>query len=369
MILMDDILNILKIYLEYFKSCDMNIEEQQKHLSGAGATYLFEGKLCKYYDKKYALTFCNATTALLSLGFALGLKNKEILTSPINWGGSIAPFLLLGAKAHFIKYNPNTLLIDNKDLSSAITVNTKAVLSTDFNGLPVDSEQIKQFCTDNGLFYISDSSQSLGAFYNFKPAGSYADAIILSFSPGKTIFGGEGGAILTDNDEIYEKVLWYSQHPLRHMTRFGISNYNEYAPLNGRMNPLTAIFLNCTFESSIDKSKQYQQECYQLINELKNKEMIEDEKHYIYPDSSTYFNFVLNTKPNQCVIDFNTYLRVSKKKWQAADYKTKIIPLQKEFIKEYKNQFICSDQLMKQLSRRPLNRKIKIIVYNNESGS
>lgn len=106
-------------------------------------------------------------------------------------------------------------------MSTSLTPGTKAVLSVDYNGTPADSKTIKDFCSTNNLIYISDSAQSFGAFRDNKPGGYFADYIVLSFGPGKSLFGGEGGAILTDDENIYEKIIWLTQHPLRQKKTFG----------------------------------------------------------------------------------------------------------------------------------------------------
>src|SRR5450759_3102193 len=119
---------------------------QHQHLSGAGATHFFEEKLRTYFNKKHAVTFSNATTALQTLCIALDLYNTEILTSPINWGGSISPFLLQRNKLRFTSFDSVSLNLSLSYLPFAITRKTKSVLSVDFNGTPVDSKAIKAFC-------------------------------------------------------------------------------------------------------------------------------------------------------------------------------------------------------------------------------
>ena len=215
--------NAGNVLQEYIGSCFQHTDTHRQHLSGAGATYLLEEKLRILYKKKHAIAFSNATAALQTLCIALDLYRTEILTSPINWGGSISHFLFQGSKLRFSSFDPVSLNLSVSDLPLAITDKTRAVLSVDYNGTPINSEAIKTFCSQNNLIYISDCAQSLGASYKNKPSGYFADAIVLSFSPGKSIFAGEGGAIITDDDNIYEKILWYSQHPSRQKTFILIS--------------------------------------------------------------------------------------------------------------------------------------------------
>ncbi|GAB1472712.1 hypothetical protein MASR2M69_01530 [Bacteroidota bacterium] len=321
---------------------------QNQHLSGAGATYFLEEKLKVYYNKKYVVTFSNATTALQTLCIALNLHNNEILTTPINWGGSVAPFLLHGNKLRFTSFDPFSLNLSMSDLPLAVTHKTKALLSVDFNGTPVDSETIKTFCSRNNLIYISDSAQSLGSSFNNKPAGYYADAIVLSFSPGKSFFAGEGGAVITDNDTIYEKLLWYSQHPSRQKTVFGLSNYNDYSPINGRMNPLSAILLNETFEDTHNTIKKYQIKCFHLIKQLQANNMIEEPTHIPSPSASSFFGLIFILKKSSSLNHINEFLKLYNQSFFAHEYFPRVIPFETSFRKQFLRKYSCSNALAEQ---------------------
>lgn len=344
----------------YIEGCFQQPSMQRQHLSGAGATHFFEEQLRVYYKKKYAITFCNATIALQALCIAMDLNNTEILTSPINWGGSISPFLLHRNKLRFTSFDPVSLNLFLSDLFSAITQKTKAVLSVDFNGTPVNSEAIKTFCSQNNLIYISDSAQSLGSFFNDKPAGYYADAIVLSFSPGKSFFAGEGGAVLTDDDNIYEKLLWYSQHPSRQKTVFGLSNYNDYAPINGRMNPLSAIFLNETFKDTFNALKEHQIKIFQLIKQLQANNLIEETPHIPTPSASTFFGIMLQLRKTSSIMQINEFLKLLNQPFFAYEYFPKLIPFEASFRKQFKRRFSCSNGLAEQYKSLQQNLWLKL---------
>lgn len=344
----------------YIEGCLQQPSMQHQHLSGAGATYFLEEKLRTYYDKKHAVTFSNATTALQTLCVAMGLNNAEILTSPLNWGGSVAPFLFHRNKLRFTSFDPVSLNLSLRDLPSAITQKTKAVLSVDFNGNPVDSEAIKTFCTQNNLFYISDSAQSLGSFFKDKPSGYYADAIVLSFSPGKSFFAGEGGAVVTDDDTVYEKLLWYSQHPSRQKIVFGLSNYNEYAPVNGRMNPLSAILLNDTFEATFHALKEYQNKCFRFIRQLQASELVEETPHIPDPSGSTFFKISLKLKPSSSFEQIKEFLWKHNQPIIAEKYIPVVIPFEASFRKQFRRKYSCSEALVEQNKALKLNQWIRL---------
>ncbi|MFN8353673.1 MAG: DegT/DnrJ/EryC1/StrS family aminotransferase [Spirosomataceae bacterium] len=323
---------------------------QHQHLSGAGATFLLEQKLSRYYGKKFALAFSNATTALQAVCLALELHRTEILTSPINWGGSVAPFLLHGNKLRFTSFDAGSLHLSVNDLPLAVTSKTKAVLSVDYHGTSVNSKAIKDFCTKHGLYYISDSAQSLGAYHHTKPAGFFADLVVLSFSPGKSLFAGEGGAIVTDDEAIYEKLLWYSQHPSRQKAVLGLSHYNAYAPLNGRMNPLSAILLNYTFDDSLIDLKKHQGKCFEVLQQLQQENLIDETPHLPSLDSSTFFNYSLQLKPSVGLKRVNEFLKDKKQELMATPSLLELIPFDNSFRKQFSRRFSCSENLLKQKS-------------------
>ncbi len=353
--------NAIASLVEYIDGCYSQPSSQHTHLTGAGAIFLLEKRLCDYYNKKYCVAFCNATTAMQAVCLAMDLHDTEILTTPINWGGSIAPFLLHRDKLRFTSFDSVSLNMDVRDLPSAITDKTKALISVDYNGTPADSKAIKGFCSEHDLKYISDSAQSFGAFRDEKPAGYFADAIILSFSPGKSLFGFEGGAVITDDEKLYEELIWYSQHPSKQKTVFGINNYNEYAPLNGRMNPLSAIFLNETFESSMAALKIYQEKCFQLLSQLQTKNLVEATPHISCPESSTFFSFSLQLKASVSLQQVTDFLNEQNQPFTGVSSIEKVIPFDSSFRKQFRGKFSCSENLLKQKSQSHFNNWIRLI--------
>ncbi len=323
---------------------------QYQHLAWSGAINELSARLCTYYGKKFTVTFSNATTAIQTTCLAIGLKKKEVITSPLNWGGSIAPILLHDNKLRFTSIDPISKNLNANDLKNGLTSKTKAVLSVDYGGTPADSNAIRQFCKDQGLVYISDSAQSFGAYHKTNPAGYYADVTVLSFSPGKSLFAGEGGAVLTDDPDIYEKLIWYSQHPSIQKTVFGLSNYNEYLSINGRMNPLSAILLNETFESSLTTLKEYQSRCYDLLIKLQKENLIEKTPNLSTPNSSTFFNFIVKHKASISIEHLSRFLKDNNLPFSAVPLHLNFIPFDKSFKNQFKNKFSCSVDLVKQKS-------------------
>lgn len=263
---------------------------QSIHLDGTQDVHELEQKLAKFYGKKHCLLFSSATTALFAIAIALEIKESHIIAPPLSWGGTVSPFLLFNNQISFSGVDED-LCLEASTLEKLLVNDTKALISVDFGGTAANSKCIKEFCKENGLYYISDSSQSLGAFRDNCPAGAFSDAIVTSFTHGKTLFGGEGGAVITNDEELYEKLIFISQHPNRQKKVFGLSNYNVFAPVNGRVHPITAFFVNQRFDILLSDLGQRQQAYDRFAKGLVAREVISPFWRSKSFDYSTYFDF------------------------------------------------------------------------------
>lgn len=251
----------------YLRSASSSDAVAQGHLFGRGPVEELEKKLMDHFQMKHALCVSNATTGLLAIAIAIDLEAAEFITSPFTYGGSVAGWLLLKNVPIFADIDSGTLEILPSSIRGLITKQTKAILSVDSFGIPSDSRQLRQIADEFGLWYIADCSQSFGASRRGLPPNCYADAIAISFTAGKVLFAGEGGAVLTNNTELYEKLVWYSQHPYRQKKELGLSVTNEFA-LNGRIHPISAIWANAEFDSSLAKLEKRQAFCFKAISAL-----------------------------------------------------------------------------------------------------
>ncbi len=255
------------------------------HLAGTGAVAELEEKLRRHYGMRHALCVPNATSGLLGLALALELRDAEFVCSPLLYGGSIAAWLTLGNRPRFADVDPHDLALDPESARPVITSATKAVLAVDLFGVPSDTQALRRLADEFGLWYIADGAQSLGASRNGLPAGVLADAVVVSFTTGKTIFAGEGGAVLTNHAELYQKLLWFTQHPERQRRELGLGLWNEFA-LNARIHPLAAVWANALFEASLDALQPHRQRCFAIIdalNEIGFTEPIEFRRAGILP--------------------------------------------------------------------------------------
>jgi len=215
----------------------------------------------------HALCVSSATTGLLAIALAIGLKNSQFVTTPFTYGASLSGWMLLGNRPILADIDPMTLTLDPKSVSSRISGKTKAILGVDIFGTPSDSKELRKIADEHGLWYIADCAQSFGAFSDGKPASCDADALVVSFTTGKAVFAGEGGAILTNNTDLYNKLLWFTQHPLRQRRELGLELDNEFG-LNARIHPLAAIWANTVFDESLRRVAEKRNKWLELATAL-----------------------------------------------------------------------------------------------------
>lgn len=172
-----------------------------------------ENDLCTYTGSKYAMCIANGTAALYAACKAGGVgEGDEVITTPMTFAASANCALYCGARPVFADINPETYNISPKSIRERITKKTKAVVAVDFTGQAVEIEEIRRICDEFNLLFIEDAAHSIGTKYKNQMVGSLADFTTFSFHPVKTITGGEGGAVLTNNEEYYKKLLLYRSH-------------------------------------------------------------------------------------------------------------------------------------------------------------
>ena len=172
-----------------------------------------EKKLCEITGAKYAVACSNGTAALHIAALAAGVcEGDELITTPITFAASANCALYCGAKPVFADINPRTYNIDPNTVKDKITDKTKAVVAVDFTGQAVELDSLIKICKERNIVLIEDAAHSIGTKYNGKPVGSIADMTTFSFHPVKTVTGGEGGAVLTNDENLYKKLLLYRAH-------------------------------------------------------------------------------------------------------------------------------------------------------------
>lgn len=172
-----------------------------------------EKRLCEVTKAKYAVAVCNGTAALHCACIAAGIgPGDEVITTPLTFAASANCAVYVGATPVFADVDPETYNISPESIEAHITDKTKAVVAVDFTGQAVEHEKIREICNKHGILFIVDAAHAIGTKYKGQPEGSLADMTCFSFHPVKTVTAGEGGAITTNDPELYRKLHLASQH-------------------------------------------------------------------------------------------------------------------------------------------------------------
>jgi UDP-4-amino-4,6-dideoxy-N-acetyl-beta-L-altrosamine transaminase len=173
----------------------------------------FEDSLCNYLGCKYAIAVNSGTSALDIAVKALNFpEGSEIITTPFTFVADSNAVLYNNLKPIFADIEEGTRNIDPDQIRKKITKRTKAIIYVNYAGHPCDIDEIKKIARENYLFLIEDSCHALGAEYKGIKIGNFADMTILSFHPVKHITTGEGGAIVTNNEELAKKLKTLRNH-------------------------------------------------------------------------------------------------------------------------------------------------------------
>ncbi len=205
-----------------------------------------EERLGEYTGVRHVITCSSGTDALLMALMAYNVgPGDAIFTTPFTFIATAEVISILGATPVFIDIDPVTFNLDPAKLlirNSELT--PRGIIAVDLFGLPADYDAINNFAKKHNLFVIEDAAQSFGAEYHGRKAGSLADIACTSFFPAKPLgCYGDGGAVLTNQDDLAEKIRSVRVHGQ------GKNKYdNVRIGINGRMDTFQAAILSAKFD-------------------------------------------------------------------------------------------------------------------------
>jgi dTDP-4-amino-4,6-dideoxygalactose transaminase len=174
---------------------DISVSEEPRKL---------EAEFAQYLGARYALAEVNGTAAIQAALFALGVKEgDEVICPSYTYWASAMPAATLGAKVVFCESDPKTLNLDAQDLSKRITARTRVIMAVHLWGLPCDIEKILAIARNHGISVVEDACHAHGATVNGKKVGTFGEIGVFSFQASKNLPAGEGGMLVTNNEEHY----------------------------------------------------------------------------------------------------------------------------------------------------------------------
>lgn len=206
----------MKFIAQMEPSFDINERKaMDEYMSGGGwlmefkKTREFEKMIAEYTGAEYCSIMPNGTISLSCALIALGVGvGDEVIVPDYTMAATPNSVELIGAKAVFADIEPDTLCIDFEAVKKAVTTKTKAIMAVSINGrAPGRMNEIVSFCRENDIKLVEDAAQSLGSRLEGKHLGTIGDIGSFSFSVPKIITTGQGGALVTNDSDLYEKIL------------------------------------------------------------------------------------------------------------------------------------------------------------------
>jgi len=233
-----------------------------------------EKALAEYLQVKHVVLVNSGTAALYSALLALGVGDgDEVLLPSFTFVATANAALAVGAKPVFVDISLEDYSIDPEDLRSKITPKCKAIIPVHLYGYPADMDRVLEIARKHNIFVIEDAAQSLGATYRSKQTGTLGDIGCFSFYPSKVITCGEGGAVVTDNDELADRIRMIRNHGLSAeglVTRIG---------LNLRMSEISAAILSVQLKKLNYFIEKRRRNAYALSEMLKGIDAVLPSEH------------------------------------------------------------------------------------------
>jgi len=189
----------------------------------------FEEEFARYLGVRHAIATSSGTAALHVALATLGVgPGDEVIVPSFTCVPPVAMVLLVGATPVFADIEPETYNLDPGSVERMITDRTKAIIPINYAGHPAELEVLQEIAEDHDLYLLNDAAQALGASYKGRRMADFGQVSIFSFSPNKTITTGEGGMVVTNDDELAERariIKDYGQKPRFHYVELG-HNYH-----------------------------------------------------------------------------------------------------------------------------------------------
>lgn len=173
----------------------------------------FETAFADHLGVRHAVSLPSATSAIhLSLAALDVGPGDEVIVPESTWIATSAPIAYVGATPRFVDVDPSTWCLDVASFEAAITPRTRAVIPVDLYGGMPDMDGIRRVAAEHGIAVIEDAAEAIGSEFGGHPAGSFGDTGIFSFHGSKTLTTGEGGMLVTNQSQVFERIQVLRDH-------------------------------------------------------------------------------------------------------------------------------------------------------------
>jgi len=228
-----------------------------------------EKEWAKFFGTRHAVTVNSCTSGLYCAVGAAGIEpGEEIIVSPYTMSASATAPLVYNAVPVFADIEEDCYCLNPDSIKQRITPATKAIIIVDIFGLPYDAEAVNAIAEEHGLVVIEDCAQAPGAKYKERFAGTLGDMGVFSLNYHKHIHSGEGGVVVTDDDELAERLRLIRNHAEAVVEKMGRKNLVNMIGFNYRMTEMEAAVARCQLKKLPGLLAERQKNCEYLITNL-----------------------------------------------------------------------------------------------------
>ncbi|KFM20093.1 UDP-4-amino-4-deoxy-L-arabinose--oxoglutarate aminotransferase protein [Marine Group I thaumarchaeote SCGC AAA799-P11] len=264
--------------LEYLKSVLSNSKDVKEN----PFTLRLEEAFCKKYGVKYAIAINSGTSGLHAALIAAGVQpGDEVITTPFTVLVDSSVPVIMGAKPVFADIEKDTHNIDPDSIEKVITEKTKAIIPVSHDGLPYDIDNVKKIADEHDLIVVEDNAQAMLAEYKGRLVGQDAHITMFSFERTKHVSCGEGGMLITNNEELATKARKFAGMGFKNLSasasdlvagvplEYQTPNYerNDEVGLNYRFNEFLAAITLAQFER-VDELVQIRRDIAKLYDKI-----------------------------------------------------------------------------------------------------
>jgi perosamine synthetase len=240
---------------------------------------MFEKEFAEYHGRKYALMTPSCTTAIHLLLMGLGVKaGDEVVSSDLTWIGSVAGIKMVGAKTVFADIERKSWCVEPSSVEDNINENTKAIIAVNLYGNMCDMKSLEEISERNNIPLIEDAAESLGSVYYGRKSGNFGKASVFSFHRTKSLTCGEGGILLTDDENLYNRCSFLRDHGRNKKKMYWIDEVAvKYMPSNMVAALAHGQFLR--LDELIEKKRQHYLNYKTLLKDIPFIQLNQDDQY------------------------------------------------------------------------------------------
>lgn len=303
-------------------------EETLCPVGAEGTQGEFEREFAALHGRKYGLAVNGGTAALMLALHGAGVQpGDEVIASPFTWGASVSCILQNFAIPIFADIDPHTFTLDPDSIERRITLRTKAIVVVHIFGFPADMTRIMEVAQRHGLAVIEDCAQAHGGKHAGRLLGSWGTVGAFSLQASKNLTGGEGGILVCDDREIYERAMSMGTHPQRLYAELELPEFREKIDslaFNYRMHSMAAAMANTQLKYLEEWTLARGRNAQRLYDAVRDIPYVHVPDPLLETDRHAYYNIPFTYEPGVIPLSRDEFVEALKAEQVAANIYVKV---------------------------------------------